>query len=147
VDDAEPEDEEAPPAPELPVPVLAVAELPAPEFPVPVPDVPTPEFPVPDVPEPEVPAPGTVDTAGTAAGTLADGLRTSDGSGVNGVSTEAFTGTHTPYWGFTLTEERRSREASRFCVAVAPACWTAFSTAVFALLKGVGVREVISSNT
>ena len=55
----------------------------------------------------------------------------------------AFTGTHTPYCGFTLTEERRSSAVSAFCVAAAPACCTALATAAFALLYGVGVREVI----
>ena len=133
--ETEPEDDEAAPAPEFPVPELAAPELPVPELPAP------------ELPAPEVPAPGAADTAGTAAGTLADALRTSDGFGESGVRTEAFTGTHTPYCGFTLTEEWCSREARCFWVVVAPACWTAFSTAVFALLYAVGVREVISSKT
>jgi hypothetical protein len=124
VDETEPEDEDAAPAPESP-------ELP--EADVPAPELPAPEDPSPDVPAPDADEPDADDTAG-AAGTLADALRTSVGSGVNGVSTEAFTGTHTPYCGFTLTEDRRSTAASAFWVAVAPACWTAFSTAVLALL-------------
>jgi hypothetical protein len=78
---------------------------------------------------------------------LAVTFSTSVGSGVKGASTDALTGTHTPYCGFTLTEERRSTTVSAFCVAVEPAAWTASATAAFALLYGVGVRDVICSNT
>jgi hypothetical protein len=63
--------------------------------------------------------------AGATRPTLAVAFRTSAGSGANGVSTEALTGTHTPYCGFTLTEERRSTTVSAFWVAVEPAAWTA----------------------
>ena len=84
-------------------------DVPTPELPAP--EVRAPDVPAPDVPAPDAPAPPAA--AGAAAGTLADGLRMSDGFGVNGGRTEAFTGTHTPYCGFTLTEERRSSAASR----------------------------------
>ena len=76
-------------------------------------------------------------------GTLAVALSTSVGSGVSGVSTDALTGTHTPYCGFRLTEDLRSSAVIAFWVAAEPACWTASATAACALLYGVGVREVI----
>ena len=51
--------------------------------------------------------------AGAVRPTFAVALSTSDGSGVSGVSTEAEGGTHTPYCGFTLTEDLRSSARQR----------------------------------
>ena len=52
--------------------------------------------------------------AGAVRPSLADTFSTSVGSGVSGVSTDAFTDAHTPYCGFTLTEARRSSAVSAF---------------------------------
>ena len=133
-------------APVLPVPVVPVLVLPAPVVPVPVLPVPVVPEPVDDEPRP---APDEADAGAVtgSTGRLADALSTSDGGGVNGVSTDPLTGTQTPYCGFTLTDDRRSSASSTFWVTVEPACWTTLATAAFALLYGVGVREVICSNT
>jgi hypothetical protein len=72
--------------------------------------------------------------AGATRPTFAVALRTSVGSGVNGVRTDAFAGTHTPYCGLTLTEDFRSSVVKAFWVAVDPARWTTFATAACALL-------------
>ena len=76
------------------------------------------------------------------AASFADAFNTSDVAGVNGVKTDACTGTQTPYRGSTLTVDRRSATVMALWVALDPACCTACATAASAFAYGVGVRFV-----